>query len=115
MILERQKRVAAIHDVSGIGKCSLTVAVPVLSAAGIEAAVMPTAVLSTHTGDIKGFTYRDLTSDMPAIAAHWKDLGVKFDGIFSGFLQGQNESEKRRRGAYSHRFRDGLLPLGQYG
>lgn len=86
MILERQKRVAAVHDVSGIGKCSLTVALPVLSAAGIEAAVMPTAVLSTHTGDIEGFTYRDLTSDIPAIAAHWKSLGVKFDGIFSGFL-----------------------------
>lgn len=86
MGLERQKRVAAVHDVSGIGKCSLTVALPVISAAGIETAVMPTAVLSTHTGNIKGFTYRDLTSDMPAIAAHWKSLGIEFDGIYSGFL-----------------------------
>lgn len=81
-----QKRVAAIHDISGIGKCSLTAAVPVISAAGIETAVMPTAVLSTHTGNISGFTYRDLTEDLVPFAAHWKSLGVTFDGIYSGFL-----------------------------
>ncbi len=81
-----QKRVAAIHDISGIGKCSLTAAIPVISAAGIETAVMPTAVLSTHTGDIKGFTYRDLTDDLNPIAEHWKTLGITFDGIYSGFL-----------------------------
>ena len=76
-----QKRVAAIHDISGIGKCSLTAAIPVLSAAGIEAAVMPTAVLSTHTGNISGFTYRDLTSDLVPFAEHWKSLGITFDRI----------------------------------
>lgn len=81
-----QKRVAAIHDISGIGKCSLTAAVPVISAAGIETAVMPTAVLSTHTGNISGFTYRDLTDDLVPFSAHWKSLGVSFDGIYSGFL-----------------------------
>lgn len=81
-----QKRVAAIHDISGIGKCSLTAAIPILSAAGIEAAVMPTAVLSTHTGDMKGYTYRDLTDDLVPFAEHWKSLGVSFDGIYSGFL-----------------------------
>lgn len=80
------KRVAAIHDISGIGKCSLTAAIPVISAAGIEAAVMPTAVLSTHTGNISGFTYRDLTDDLVPFAAHWKTLGIEFDGIYSGFL-----------------------------
>ncbi len=84
--LENQKRVAAIHDISGIGKCSLTAAIPVISAAGIEAAVMPTAVLSSHTGDITGFTYRDLTSDLVRFYKHWKSLGVEFDGIYSGFL-----------------------------
>ena len=57
-----QKRVAAIHDLSGFGKCSLTVALPILSAAGIEACAMPTAILSTHTGGISGYTYRDLTT-----------------------------------------------------
>lgn len=80
------KRVAAVHDISGIGKCSLTAAIPVISAAGIETAVMPTAVLSTHTGNISGFTYRDLTDDLIPFAKHWKSLGVKFDGIYSGFL-----------------------------
>ncbi len=80
------KRVAAIHDISGIGKCSLTAAVPVISSAGIEAAVMPTAVLSTHTGNISGFTYRDLTDDLLPFASHWKSLGIEFDGIYSGFL-----------------------------
>lgn len=83
---DRQKRVAAIHDVSGIGKCSLTAAIPVISVAGIEAAAMPTAVLSTHTGNITGFTYRDLTSDLVPFMEHWKSLGVVFDGIYSGFL-----------------------------
>lgn len=80
------KRVAAVHDISGIGKCSLTAAIPVISAAGIEAAAMPTAVLSTHTGNISGFTYRDLTDDLVPIAKHWKSLGITFDGIYSGFL-----------------------------
>ena len=86
MKVSRQKRVAAIHDISGIGKCSLTAAIPVISAAGIETAVMPTAVLSTHTGDMKGFTYRDLTEDLVPFYNHWKSLGVEFDGIYSGFL-----------------------------
>ena len=84
--MKRQKRVAAIHDISGIGKCSLTAAIPVISAAGIEAAAMPTAVLSTHTGNIDGFTYRDLTNDIQPVADHWKSLGITFDGIYSGFL-----------------------------
>lgn len=88
-----QKRIAAIHDISGIGKCSLTAALPVISAAGVEAAAMPTAVLSTHTGDIKGYTYRDLTSDLPDIANHWKSLGIEFDGIYSGFLGSTEQVE----------------------
>lgn len=84
--MERQKRVAAIHDISGFGKCSLTVALPIISAAGIETSVMPTAVLSTHTGGFTGFTYRDLTEDLPPFAAHWKSLGLQFDALYSGFL-----------------------------
>ncbi len=84
--MERQKRVAAIHDISGFGKCSLTVALPIISAAGVETTVMPTAVLSTHTGGFTGFTYRDLTEDMRPIADHWQSLNIGFDGIYSGFL-----------------------------
>ncbi|MDR1021806.1 MAG: pyridoxamine kinase [Prevotellaceae bacterium] len=84
--MPRQKRVAAIHDISGFGKCSLTVALPILSAAGIETAVMPTAVLSTHTGGFTGYTYRDLTGDLRPFAQHWKSLNLKFDALYSGFL-----------------------------
>lgn len=81
-----QKRVTAIHDLSGFGKCSLTVALPILSAAGIETSALPTAILSTHTGGISGYTYRDLTEDMRPVMKHWKSLDIKFDAIYTGFL-----------------------------
>jgi len=88
--MTRQKRIAAIHDISGFGKCSLTVVLPIVSAAGIETSVIPTAVLSTHTGGIEGYTFHDLTSDMPAISKHWQSLDLKFDALYSGYL-GSNE------------------------
>ncbi|MBP3691921.1 MAG: pyridoxamine kinase [Clostridia bacterium] len=82
-----QKRVAAIHDISCFGKCSLTVALPVISAAGIETSVVPTAVLSTHTADIfTNFTFRDLTDDLLAIANHWHTMNLHFDAIYTGYL-----------------------------
>ena len=81
-----QKKIAAIHDVSGFGRCSLTVALPILSAAGHNCAVLPTAVLSTHTGGLGDFTYRDLTDDIMAFARHWQNLGLSFDAMYSGFL-----------------------------
>lgn len=80
------KRVAAIHDLSGFGKCSLTVALPILSAAGIEVSALPTAVLSTHTGGIPGYTYHDLTPEMEPIMHHWESLHLYFDAIYTGFL-----------------------------
>lgn len=80
------KRIAAIHDISGFGKCSLTVALPILSAAGIETAVVPTAVLSTHTGGFTGFTYRDLTDDIAPFTDHWRSLELRFDAVYTGFL-----------------------------
>lgn len=76
----------AIHDISGVGKCSLTVALPVLSCCGVETSVMPTAVLSTHTGGFTGFTYRDLTEDLLPMAEHWKQVGCHFQSLYSGFL-----------------------------
>jgi len=79
-------RVLAIHDISGVGRCSLTVALPVLSAAGIECSVLPTAVLSTHTGEFEDYTFRDLTEDIMPIAQHWKSLDLKFDAIYTGYL-----------------------------
>lgn len=81
-----QKTVAAIHDISGMGKCSLTAALPVLSSAGISVSVLPTAVLSTQTGGLNEYTYRDLTDDMVPIMEHWKKLSVSFDAVYSGFL-----------------------------
>lgn len=84
--MEKQKTAAAIHDISGLGKCSLTAAIPVLSAAGISVATLPTAFLSTQTGGLNEYTYRDLTPDMRPAMAHWKKLGVRFDAIYSGFL-----------------------------
>ena len=81
-----QKRVLAIHDISCVGKCSLTVALPIISATGLEVPCLPTAVLSTHTGGFTGFTYRDLTEDMLPILEHWKSLGLQFDAIYTGFL-----------------------------
>jgi len=76
----------AIHDISCVGRCSLTVALPIISAAGFDCGVLPTAVLSTHTGGFTGFTYRDLTEDIQPIAAHWESLGLRFDALYSGFL-----------------------------
>jgi len=81
-----QKKVMAIHDISCVGRCSLTVALPILSAAGIETSILPTAVLSTHTGGFEGFTYRDLTSDIIPITTHWKSLGLEFDALYTGYL-----------------------------
>lgn len=81
-----QKRVAAIHDISCFGKCSLTVALPIISAAGIECAGIPTAVLSTHTGGFSGYTFRDLTDDIMPVAAHWKKEGITFDAVYTGYL-----------------------------
>lgn len=80
-----QTTAVAIHDISGFGKCSLTVALPILSAMGIETLAMPTALLSSHTG-IEGYTYLDLTDEMPLFHKHWKNLNLKFDSIYSGFL-----------------------------
>ena len=81
-----QKRIAAIHDISGLGKCSLTVALPIVSAAGIETAVIPTAVLSTHTGGFEGYTFHDLTDEIAPITEHWKKNNFQFDAIYTGYL-----------------------------
>lgn len=80
------KRILTIQDISCVGQCSLTVALPVISACGIETSVLPSAVLSTHTAGFKGYTFRDLTEDMPAINEHWKSENIKFDAIYTGYL-----------------------------
>ena len=79
------KRIITVQDISCVGKCSLTVALPVISAMGVEACVLPTAVLSTHTA-FKGFTFRDLTNDIEKITEHWKAEKIHFDAIYTGYL-----------------------------
>ena len=82
----KQKHILTIQDISCIGRCSLTVALPIISAAGVEASIIPTAVLSTHTGGFEGYTYRDLTSDIFPIVDHWESLGISFDAMYTGYL-----------------------------
>ena len=84
-------RVAAIHDMSGFGRCSLTVAMPILSAMGIQCCPLPTAFLSTHTGGFEGFTFLDMTDELPKVAAHWKSLGLGFQAVYSGFLGSERQ------------------------
>ncbi len=79
------KKILTIQDISCVGKCSLTVALPIISAFGVETAVLPTAVLSTHTA-FNSFTFRDLTDDMPDIADNWKKQNISFDGLYTGYL-----------------------------
>ena len=84
------KRIISIQDVSCLGKCSLTVALPIISAMGVETTIIPTAVLSTHTM-FQGFTFRDLTDDMDPIKEHWKKEGFKFDAIYTGYLGSERQ------------------------
>jgi pyridoxine kinase len=79
-------KLLTIQDISCVGQCSLTVALPILSAAGLETCILPSAVLSTHTAGFSGFTVRDLTEDIPNIAAHWKKETIAFDAIYTGYL-----------------------------
>ena len=79
-------KILTIQDISCVGQCSLTVALPILSAAGLETCILPSAVLSTHTAGFTGFTVRDLTEDIPGIAAHWRKEHISFDAIYTGYL-----------------------------
>lgn len=79
------KKILTIQDISCVGKCSLTIALPIISAMGIETRILPTAVLSTHTL-FPGFTFRDLTEDIPKIADHWQSQNLDFDAIYTGYL-----------------------------
>ena len=79
------KRIVTIQDISCIGKCSLTVALPIISAFEIETAVIPTAVLSQHTA-FENFSFKDLTDEIPLISVEWKRSGMKFDAIYTGYM-----------------------------
>ncbi|MDE6933362.1 MAG: pyridoxamine kinase, partial [Oscillospiraceae bacterium] len=87
-------RIAAIHDLSGFGRCALTIVIPVLSAMGVQCCPLPTALLSTHTGGFQGNTFLDLTDQMGPIAAHWREEGVAFDGVYTGFMSSVEQMEQ---------------------
>lgn len=103
------KRIVTVQDISGVGKCSLTVALPIISAMGVETSVLPTAVLSTHTA-FKDFTFRDLTSDIEPILRHWNDQKFTFDAIYTGYL-GSKEQIDLMSDMFDHYKKQGTLIL----
>lgn len=84
---------AAIHDLSGFGRSSLTIILPVLSSMGVQVCPLPTALLSTHTGGFDDYVFLDLTENMEAVSRHWKKLDVQFDAVYSGFLGSSSQVE----------------------
>ena len=94
--MESIKRIAAINDLSGGSRCSLTVALPIISALGIQCCVMPTAILSNHTG-YEEFFFEDFAEQMNEFAHNWKKMDLKFDCIYTGFLGSHKQVETVRR------------------
>ena len=89
-----QKKLLTVQDISCIGQCSLTVAMPIVSAYGVETCILPSAVLSTHTGGFKGkFTFRDLTDDFPEIIRHWTENEIRFDALYTGYIGNAKQFE----------------------
>ena len=86
-------KVVAIHDMSGFGRCSLTVAIPVLSVMGVQCCPLPTAWLSTHTGGFTGYTFLDMTEEMKKAADHWQSLGLTFEAVYSGFMGSEEQMD----------------------
>lgn len=86
-------RILTIQDISCVGQCSLTVALPILSACGLETAILPSAVLSTHSVGFRDFTFRDLTEDIPAIEHHWQQEGIRFQAVYTGYLGSARQIE----------------------
>lgn len=89
---ESMKRIVTLQDISCVGKCALTVALPVISAMGVETAVIPTALLSAHSV-FPDFTFMDLTDQIEAISKHWKTQNLKFDAIYTGYLGSKHQIE----------------------
>ena len=85
-MMNENTKILTIQDISCFGQCSITVALPIISAFGIETAILPSAVLSTHTSGFTDFTVRDLTEDLPEIRKHWEKEGISFDAIYTGFI-----------------------------
>ena len=86
-------KILTIQDISCVGQCSLTVALPIISAYGVETCILPSAVLSTHTGGFTDFTFRDLTEDFPRVIRHWEKENIRFDGLYTGYIGNPKQME----------------------
>ena len=95
--MSQQKRVITLQDISCVGRCSLTVALPILSAGGIETVILPTAILSTHTGGFTDYTFRDLTEDIDPICTHWQSLHLKTNALYTGYLGSKEQQQQMVR------------------
>ena len=91
------KRIATIQDISCFGKCSITVALPVISAMGVECAIVPTTVLSTHTAGFSGYTVCDISSELLPIAEHWKKENITLDALYTGYLGNEGQIDLTKR------------------
>lgn len=91
--MNENTKILTIQDISCFGQCSITVALPIISAFGIETAILPSAVLSTHTAGFTDFTVRDLTEDLPEIRKHWEKEKIDFDAIYTGFIASPEQLE----------------------
>ena len=80
------KRLLTIQDISCVGQCSTTVALPLVSACGVECAVLPPAILSNHTGGFKSWTFADLTGELAKVEAKWVEQGIRFDAFYTGYV-----------------------------
>lgn len=105
----KTKNVLAVHDISCVGRCSLTVALPIISALGVECRLLPTALLSTHTGGFTDFTYLDLTDEMQKIMKAWQPLKLSFDAIYSGFMASAEQIDVLKNLIESYRTNDNLV------
>lgn len=106
----KQKRILSVQDISCFGKCANTVALPVISAGGAECAVLPTALLSTHTGGFEGYSFLDLTAEMHKVLAHWQAIGIQFDMLYTGYF-GSVEQLTAVKDAAPALLRDGAITL----
>lgn len=103
------KRILTIQDISCVGQCSLTVALPILSAAGMETAILPSAVLSNHTGGFTGWTFTDLTEDMPKIRERWEQEKIDFSAVYTGYLGSAKQIDYVKDIAKSRLTADGIF------
>ncbi|NSW92282.1 MAG: hypothetical protein HPY74_16705 [Firmicutes bacterium] len=104
-------RVAAVHDLSGFGRVSLTIVIPILSTMGVQVCPLLTAVLSTHTGGFEDYKFIDLTEHMDEYIKHWSTLGIEFDCIYTGFLGSPRQIDIISRFISNYKKEDQLIVI----